>query len=42
SMGETEKKAVRDMSAKTLSPEELARAQALVAKCRQSQLKNCD
>ena len=41
-MGETEKKSVRDMSAKTLSPAELARAQAMVAKCRQSQFKNCD
>lgn len=42
SMGETDKKSLRDMSAKTLSPAELAKAEAMVAKCRESKFKNCD
>ena len=42
SMGETEKKAVRDMSAKSLSPEDVAKAQAMVARCKESKFKNCD
>ena len=42
SMGETEKKAVRDMSAKSLSPEDIAKAQAMVARCKESKFKNCD
>ncbi|MEF3366529.1 tetratricopeptide repeat protein [Methylocystis sp. 9N] len=42
SMSDADKKSLRDLSAKTLSPEELAKGQAMAAKCQESKFKNCD
>ncbi|MBM3652331.1 MAG: sel1 repeat family protein [Alphaproteobacteria bacterium] len=42
SMGDNEKKSLRPMSAKSLSAEELAKAQTMVARCKESKFKECD
>lgn len=41
-MGESEKKSVHELSAKTLAAEDVPKAEALVRKCRESKYKNCD
>ena len=40
-MSESEKKTIREMAEKALTPEELKEARAMMQKCKDSQLRDC-